>query len=270
MYNQQQYVSIIGQRQFFGTNLVTVSLVVIAICEFVFTTGHGFCGHSLASRRLKRADNSHLETQAQRGADSSAQVPQNQQEDQIVIDEPTSGEFRGEDNRTTGARVDCNKSVSGSRFDGQELGKRADGCSNTKTIETAVFIDQALDSKFNGMSGGLVDLNKLVLSIMNQVQYLFMYSSMKVPIKIKLVLVEHLKESERHGIPVPKAERGDIDAYLSNFCNWQYSRLQQNKRLWWDHAILLSGLVSGSICPITFRCIIQSYTQKTKTMINTS
>lgn len=111
-----------------------------------------------------------------------------------------------------------------------------------KVIETAVFIDQALDSKFTGLSNGLVELNKLVLTIMNQVQYLFEYSSLQVPIKLKLVLVEHLRESERLvGSAAPNSERGDIDAYLSNFCNWQHSRLNREKRLWWDHAILLSG-----------------------------
>lgn len=111
-----------------------------------------------------------------------------------------------------------------------------------RTIETAVFIDQALDAKFNGLSNGLVELNKLVLTIMNQVQYLFEYSSLLVPIRLKLVLIEHLKESERQvGLAMPNSERGDIDAYLSNFCNWQQARLARENRLWWDHAILLSG-----------------------------
>lgn len=104
-----------------------------------------------------------------------------------------------------------------------------------------MFIDQALDNKFNGLSNGLVELNKLVQTIMNQVQYLFKYSSLKVPIRIKLVLVEHLRESERRGYSSPNSARGDIDAYLTNFCNWQQTRLESDRRLWWDHAILLSG-----------------------------
>lgn len=112
----------------------------------------------------------------------------------------------------------------------------------SRTIETAVFIDQALDTKFNGLSNGLVELNKLVLTIMHQVQYLFEYSSLQTPIRLKLVLIEHLKESERQlGLTMPNPERGDIDAYLSNFCNWQQNRLSRENRLWWDHAILLSG-----------------------------
>lgn len=121
---------------------------------------------------------------------------------------------------------------------------QADECDHQKTIETAVFIDQALDNKFSGLSNGLVELNKLVLTIMNQVQQMFMYSSLKVPIRIKLVLVEHMRDSERQGIAAPNPERGDIDAYLSNFCNWQQSRLERDRRIWWDTAILLSGLVA--------------------------
>lgn len=136
---------------------------------------------------------------------------------------------------------ESSNSVSTSNSSREQMDK---GDCKVKTIETAVFIDNALDSRFNGLSNGLVELNRLVLTIMNQVQRLFRYSSMKVPIKIKLVLVEHLKESEKFsGIASPNPERGDIDAYLSNFCNWQQSRLDNDKRLWWDHAILLSGLV---------------------------
>lgn len=234
-----QHVTINGPRHQSKACNILILLVVLAICELSFVAGQDFCGHSAGLRRPRRAGHVDLETQAQRGADLGGQIPENQQEVQIVIDE-TNGQVR-EENRTTGARIECSRSTSSSRMNGAGLDKLGDGCTSIKTIETAVFIDQALDSKFNGLSGGLVDLNKLVLSIMNQVQHLFTYSSLKIPIKIKLVLVEHLKEIERSGNQVPKTERGDIDAYLSNFCNWQYSRLQQNKRLWWDHAILLSG-----------------------------
>lgn len=114
--------------------------------------------------------------------------------------------------------------------------------SKLRIIETAIFIDQALSSKFSGLSNGLVELNKLVMTIMNQVQHLFEYSSLQVPIRLKLVLIEHMKESERQlGLQMPNPERGDIDAYLSNFCNWQQERLTRETMLWWDHAILLSG-----------------------------
>lgn len=118
--------------------------------------------------------------------------------------------------------------------------------SHSKVIETAVFIDQALDNRFSGISNGLVELNKLVLTIMNQVQLLFKYSSLSVPVALKLVLVEHIKESERQyeGLQAPNSARGDIDIYLGNFCSWQQLRLEREKRLWWDHAILLSGYVA--------------------------
>lgn len=193
-----------------------------------------FCGHSSYesshhSTRIKR-----LAPQQRAGRQLTSESPQ--VEDQIVIDETDSavGSSASSTPATTGARVsqDCTKSRLGSEDCPQPV----------KTIETAVFLDQELDNKFNGMSNGLVELNKLVLTIMNQVQHLFRYSSMKVPIKIKLVLVEHLRDSEkRGGGRMPNSERGDIDAYLANFCNWQQRRLDREKRLWWDHAILLSG-----------------------------
>lgn len=112
------------------------------------------------------------------------------------------------------------------------------------TIEVAVFIDQTLSNKFTS----LAELNRLVLTIMNQVRLLFSYRSLKQQVNIKLVLIEHLRDSERKdGIESPNPERGDIDLYLSNFCRWQNSRLSREEKVWWDHAILLSGLVPVSI-----------------------
>lgn len=245
-----QHVPANGHRLLSKNIKVTLMLIIVAICELSSIAGHDFCAHSSASRRFRRADHVlKLETQAQRAAADpslNSQMPRNQVEEQVIIDETSFEQLRDE-SRTTGALSECSKSTSGSRSSGSVSTNNnnnkltVDGCTDLKTIETAVFIDQALDGKFDGLSGGLVDLNKLVLSIMNQVQYLFKYSSLKIPIKIKLVLIEHLKDIERSGNQVPRTERGDIDAYLSNFCNWQYDRLQQNKRLWWDHAILLSG-----------------------------
>lgn len=137
--------------------------------------------------------------------------------------------------------------ASSSRLNAQEPAKSdakaagGPGSATTKTVETAVFIDQALESKFKGLSGGLVDLNKLVMTTMKQVQALFGYSSLKTPIKIKLVLIENLREGEKNGNTSPDAEGGNIDAYLRNFCNWQVKQLEREKKLWWDHAVLLSG-----------------------------
>lgn len=120
--------------------------------------------------------------------------------------------------------------------------------SNTRlTIETAVFLDQALSSRYTSMSQGLADLNKLVLTIMNQVKHMFSYASLMRSIDIKLVLIESLKDSERRNLMsyLPNSERGDIDLYLANFCQWQQARLERaisRESLWWDHAILLSGM----------------------------
>lgn len=106
------------------------------------------------------------------------------------------------------------------------------------TIEIAVFIDHALSSKFTS----LAELNKLVLTIMNQVQFLFRYNSLKYPINLKINLVEHLKDSKRNfELQPPDPERGNIDTYLNNFCKWQLIRLQRESKVSWDHAILLSG-----------------------------
>lgn len=167
--------------------------------------------------------------------------PQANQEDQVIIDESSIKDINHAGVKASSrGRPGCENKTNPLRT--ATLSSSSPG--SVKIIETAVFLDQALDNRFNGLSNGLVELNKLVLTIMNQVQRLFRYSSMRVPIKISLVLIEHIKDSEKFtGIATPSPEGGDIDAYLSNFCNWQQTRLDQDKRLWWDHAILLSGLV---------------------------
>lgn len=230
------------------TQVIVGLSILIVLLESSVTASDEFCGHSVDSQERRvflgkyKRSVPDLRSHQQRAGDFRDQdVPKNHQEDQIVIDE-TSSIGQNNQQQDTSARVDCSKTVSSSsRSSGSSDNAKLDVDCSTKTIETAVFIDHALDNKFIGLSNGLVELNKLVLTIMNQVQYLFKYSSMKVPIKIKLVLVEHLRDSEKHGHKTPNPEQGDIDAYLSNFCNWQKSRLDREKRLWWDHAILLSG-----------------------------
>lgn len=252
--------------------IVCLSLASLS-ADLVSSGGHEFCGLSeLAgarefSVRTKRAAASKtlgdnigrvsLDYRRQRaganGMDWRVQEPEQRREDQVVIDSPNLSGAQLE------TKVECVAPVPASRPNGSgsssSSSKQMSDCAannntgNTggqtgdarKTIETAVFIDQALDNKFDGKSGGLVDLNKLVMTIMNQVQSLFSYSSLKVPIRIKIVLIEHLKDSERFSGKMPDPVGGDIDAYLSNFCNWQQTRLEREKRLWWDHAILLSG-----------------------------
>lgn len=222
-----------------------VSLVYLVISP----SQQQFCGHQ--NVRHKRGA-SRLERHTNRKYNDFR--PQGQQEEQVVIDGSLVREISGggvtirpsRRGRPGGeGRTGCCQNSSSSTSSSSTALLSANAI---KTIETAVFLDQALDNRFSGQSNGLVELNKLVQTIMNQVQHLFRYSSMKIPIKIRLVLIEHIKDNEKlTGLAAPNSERGDIDAYLSNFCNWQQSRLDQDKRLWWDHAILLSGLVELSM-----------------------
>lgn len=220
-------------------------LRVLWLVSFVVARSEAFCGHSSSEHEsLSRVRRSSIEVQEQRAASDADQIPQHESGERMLIDESELAQVKenadawSESRMKSSARLDCNKSDSGALS--EQTKSRSADC-NTKIIETAVFIDQALSNKFIGLGSGLVQLNKLVLSIMNQVQYLFSYSSMKVPILIKLVAIEHLKDSEQVGLSQPSSERGDIDLYLSNFCNWQKRKLERDKRVWWDHAILLSG-----------------------------
>ena len=228
---------------------VYLFLVVFQLIPSQSIAGQTFCGHSHDDDadgqpfRLERTRRSAAQLPARPRSGLEAQPQGGRAENEFTTSEATTtviddsrGPFNSFKGARVGSQVECSKSADVSCNDELATSNRL-----VKTIETAVFIDQALDNKFNGLSNGLVELNKLVLTIMNQVQQLFRYSSLQVPITIKLVLVEHLKDSERQGGPVPNPERGDIDAYLSNFCNWQQDRLDRERRLWWDHAILLSG-----------------------------
>lgn len=232
--------------------------IVLGIIFLQLVISYEFCGHSQAhserqsgegedDHRMVKVTSAHRQKR-QTSSRTNPQVNQ-QQEEQLLIDDSSNTRqqiFEDQFNKqqststaTASSRVDCPtfKPNGNSRQLPSE-------CVRPKTIETAVFVDSALDAKFNGLSNGLVELNKLIVTIMNQVQHLFKYSSMKVPINIKLVLVEHMsvsKNSADNQLSLPNSDGGDIDLYLSNFCNWQHARLQREKRLWWDHAILLSG-----------------------------
>lgn len=71
---------------------------------------------------------------------------------------------------------------------------------------------------------------------------MFRYSSLSAAINVRLKLVERIKDFEKNfGRPAPNTAGGDIDAYLTNFCQWQELRREIDTRLTWDHAILLSG-----------------------------
>lgn len=212
-----------------------------------------FCGNSkletpssregFLNRRILEVKRIHEYSPARQKRQAARSTPRvnQQREEQLLIDDQSSVKQILEEQFKQQAapienRIDCTNRVGNSK-------QLAAECAKSKTIETAVFVDPALDGKFNGLSNGLVELNKLIVTIMNQVQSLFKYSSMKVPINIKLVLVEHMSVSKgsANNLPLPNPENGDIDLYLSNFCNWQQAKLEREKRLWWDHAILLSG-----------------------------
>lgn len=250
-------------------NRYLVLVFTLLVIEQVYLTNCEFCGHKESNlvdesesdrqlarfRRHVRLPSSHRPRDGHGRSGKTASEQNIQEHDQIVIDDANNSDKVSQSALTTAGRVgqvqsriDCSRSAiqSANRFGTNQNEKTTqqtvdDNCNDFKTIETAVFIDQALDNKFDGLSSGLVELNKLVLTIMNQVQHLLTFSSIKIPIRIKLVLIEHLKDADRQGGPAPNPERGDIDAYLGNFCNWQHARLEREKRIWWDHAILLSG-----------------------------
>lgn len=113
--------------------------------------------------------------------------------------------------------------------------RQAIGTGRVKTIETAIFVDHHLKSRFEGR---LQDLKRLVLATMNEVQLIYNYKSMKIPIRIVITKFEILKDPEDG----PNNAGGDIDKYLDNFCSWQarkYRATNQSSR--WDHSLLLTG-----------------------------
>lgn len=117
----------------------------------------------------------------------------------------------------------------------KKVRKRRRAIRTRKTIETAVFIDYDLVERFNGRKS---DLIRLVLSIMNEVQLIYSFKSMKTRIKIVIVKLVMLKKGE----PSPDKAGGDIDKYLDNFCVWQARKLKrQDEPTKWDHALMLTG-----------------------------
>lgn len=104
-----------------------------------------------------------------------------------------------------------------------------------RTIETAIFVDHHLKQRF---ANRLNDLKRLVMAVMNEVQLIYNYKTMKIPIRIVIVRFEVLEAPEVS----PDTASGDIDRYLDNFCSWQAVKLRNlatNAR--WDHALLLTG-----------------------------
>lgn len=108
-------------------------------------------------------------------------------------------------------------------------------------IETIIFVDQSLIENFNGARQ---DLEKLILAIMNEVQLIYNFDTMKTKIRIVIKKIVYLDRNNQNDVGVPNTADGDIDQYLDNFCAWQkrlWKRTAVNQR--WDHALMLTGCV---------------------------
>jgi hypothetical protein len=106
-----------------------------------------------------------------------------------------------------------------------------------KTIETAIFVDSHLKTRFQNR---INDLKRLVMATMNEVQLIYNYQSLRIPVRIVISRLEILNRPEDG----PNNSGGDIDRYLDNFCSWQAKRhrsMASNNR--WDHALMLTGFV---------------------------
>lgn len=102
-------------------------------------------------------------------------------------------------------------------------------------IETSIFVDPTLTKKYSGIRR---ELERFILALLNEVQLIYNFDSMKTRIRILIKKIEYLNSQHT----APNDAGGDIDKYLDNFCAWQ-------KRMWkkaakhdrWDHALMLTG-----------------------------
>ncbi|XP_015922628.1 A disintegrin and metalloproteinase with thrombospondin motifs adt-1 [Parasteatoda tepidariorum] len=108
-----------------------------------------------------------------------------------------------------------------------------------KVIETAVYVDFPLYQKLSVKRKQPVEeMQDTVLAILNEVQLIYNYQSLKTKFKIAVVKLEILSE----GKEAPDAADGDIDEYLDNFCLWQSTKNPAiNSDAHWDHALMLTG-----------------------------
>uniref|UniRef100_A0A224XGC5 Putative metalloprotease n=1 Tax=Megacormus gertschi TaxID=1843536 RepID=A0A224XGC5_9SCOR len=107
---------------------------------------------------------------------------------------------------------------------------------NAYTIEAAVFVDKHLYRSYAKHSPSKTQsyATQMVYTIMNQVQLIYKYRSMRTNVNIAIVKLEFLQNNR----DAPQSSDGNIDRYLDEFCTWQGKRSDRN----WDHAILLTGL----------------------------
>ncbi|XP_067135363.1 A disintegrin and metalloproteinase with thrombospondin motifs adt-2-like isoform X3 [Centruroides vittatus] len=102
---------------------------------------------------------------------------------------------------------------------------------NKYTIETAVFIDERLKHHYTEKS---FKTNAVVLNILNQMQLVFKYGSLNVPIRITIVELNKLNYRKK------TSKKVDAVKYLKEFCKWQSDKKKESNTKW-DLAILLTG-----------------------------
>ncbi|GFY59788.1 a disintegrin and metalloproteinase with thrombospondin motifs adt-1 [Trichonephila inaurata madagascariensis] len=108
-----------------------------------------------------------------------------------------------------------------------------------KVIETAIYVDYPLYHKLSvKKKQSVAEMQDTILAILNEVQLIYNYQSLKTKFKIVVIKLEIISEGKEG----PDAADGDIDLYLDNFCSWQSSKNPPiNSELHWDHALMLSG-----------------------------
>ena len=108
------------------------------------------------------------------------------------------------------------------------------GPQKVRTIETAIFVDSHLQQRFQSRPQ---DLKRLVMATMSEVQLIYSYQSMRIPVRIVISRLEVLNQPEDG----PNNAGGDIDKYLDNFCSWQAKKFRSSSDGRWDHALMLTG-----------------------------
>ncbi|KAF7491490.1 A disintegrin and metalloproteinase with thrombospondin motifs 2 [Sarcoptes scabiei] len=162
-------------------------------------------------------------------------------ENMNFIDRDNFGSRYDDDDSGGGGGEDGKKSMIRFRFKRDDVDvneKRTKKNKKVYNIETIIFVDRFLIDRFNGERK---QLERLILTIMNEVQLIYNFDSLRTRIRILIKKIIYLDSSFSQD--VPDTANGDIDLYLDNFCAWQ-------KRLWrkanpnyrWDHALMLTGL----------------------------
>ncbi|XP_054720275.1 A disintegrin and metalloproteinase with thrombospondin motifs adt-1-like [Uloborus diversus] len=121
----------------------------------------------------------------------------------------------------------------------KEMRFRRSETSARKTIEIAVFVDNKLYDKFiEERKQPVSQLKDTVLAILNEVELIYNYQSLKTKFKLVVVKLEILAFSK----DTPDPADGNIDVYLDNFCLWQSTKNPpESSSQHWDHAIMMTG-----------------------------